>query len=540
MNNKNTLTQIVLVAIVIIYVIYAFLFIFNSSNIINGKRYFCLFDDAMISMRYAQNFANGEGLVWNPGGERVEGYTNPLWVIYMSLFNLLPIGLSRISLPIQISGAIFIIISLFIIRKLSLSFTDEDSATPFAPLIFTAFYLPINNWSLQGMEVSVLILITSLLALSAIRQLNNASSILPLHIIGAIGTFVRIDMVVPYFAAILFISFTEKKKRKETLLGGIIVVLLCLLSQTLFRYFYYGDILPNTYYLKMTGYPVFLRISRGFLMMVQFASRMGWVLFLLPFAALIFNRSKAVFLLLYLFIVQILYSVYVGGDAWEWWGGSNRYISIVMPLFFILFSYALYQITDKLFSVLGRGKKYPKLLSLAVFTLICAICLIQFNRINNFDALRKWTLLEKPLHTEEYARTIGLSLLLKESTTDDARIAFVRAGAMPYFTQRYAIDILGKNDNVISRIRMRQAVKENKYTFFYPGHIKWDYSYSIGKLKPDAIAQLWRKREEAYPFIKDDYKIYNFKDIQIFFRKDSSKIKWDKVKSNFTEAEFQL
>src|ERR1700676_1047736 len=61
------------VAIVVSFFIYAAIFIFKSSFIIDGIRYFSLFDDDMISMRYAANLAHGHGLVWNPGGERVLG-----------------------------------------------------------------------------------------------------------------------------------------------------------------------------------------------------------------------------------------------------------------------------------------------------------------------------------------------------------------------------------------------------------------------------------------------------------------------------------
>ena len=42
-------------------------------------------DDSFISFRYAKNFVNGDGLVFNPG-ERVEGYTNFLWVMMLSGF----------------------------------------------------------------------------------------------------------------------------------------------------------------------------------------------------------------------------------------------------------------------------------------------------------------------------------------------------------------------------------------------------------------------------------------------------------------------
>src|SRR5215469_5761701 len=45
----------------------------------NGHLIGTLFDDALISLRYALNFNEGYGLVWNLGeATRVEGYTNPL------------------------------------------------------------------------------------------------------------------------------------------------------------------------------------------------------------------------------------------------------------------------------------------------------------------------------------------------------------------------------------------------------------------------------------------------------------------------------
>src|SRR5262245_20471697 len=48
-------------------------------------RYAFLCDDAFISFRYARNLAQGYGLVFNPGFERVEGYSNFLWVIILAL-----------------------------------------------------------------------------------------------------------------------------------------------------------------------------------------------------------------------------------------------------------------------------------------------------------------------------------------------------------------------------------------------------------------------------------------------------------------------
>src|SRR3569623_890878 len=67
---------------------------------INGERYFFLADDMMISMRSARNFADGLGLVWNPG-ERLEVFTNLLWTLMMSATHLLPLPDRLASLPIM-------------------------------------------------------------------------------------------------------------------------------------------------------------------------------------------------------------------------------------------------------------------------------------------------------------------------------------------------------------------------------------------------------------------------------------------------------
>src|SRR5262245_25431117 len=43
-----------------------------------------LLDDAFIFFRYVDNLLAGHGLTWNPGGERVEGYTSFLWVMLLA------------------------------------------------------------------------------------------------------------------------------------------------------------------------------------------------------------------------------------------------------------------------------------------------------------------------------------------------------------------------------------------------------------------------------------------------------------------------
>src|SRR5688572_9274188 len=153
---------LILIGILAAFAWYAAGYIKSTSFVVDGERYYVLFDDAMVSMRYAWNLAHGNGAVWNPG-EYVEGYTNPLWMLYMAFWHLLPIATSKISLAMQISGAVFLGLNLVVIYKIARHLTSDILAL-FAALILTAFYGPLNIWGLLGMEVSILMLFLSLAA----------------------------------------------------------------------------------------------------------------------------------------------------------------------------------------------------------------------------------------------------------------------------------------------------------------------------------------------------------------------------------------
>lgn len=66
-------------------------FIFRGGIHVAGRTIYCLFDDAMISMRYARHMSEGLGLVWNPGEAPIEGFTNLLWTLIMAGVHLLPV-----------------------------------------------------------------------------------------------------------------------------------------------------------------------------------------------------------------------------------------------------------------------------------------------------------------------------------------------------------------------------------------------------------------------------------------------------------------
>src|ERR687895_1287454 len=100
------------------FAVWASVFIYKSSFVgIDGKRYFCLIDDAMISMRYAWNLSHGSGLVWNPG-EYVEGYTNPLMTLLMALPTLIFDKVYAV-LAMQVLGIVFVLINAYLVMLIA-------------------------------------------------------------------------------------------------------------------------------------------------------------------------------------------------------------------------------------------------------------------------------------------------------------------------------------------------------------------------------------------------------------------------------------
>ncbi|MEO5951397.1 MAG: glycosyltransferase family 39 protein, partial [Chloroflexia bacterium] len=519
--------------------------------------YFTLFDDGMISMRYARNFAEGYGLVWNPGGPAVEGYTNPLWVVLMAFWHLFPISASKMSLVIQLNALALLALNLVFVRRLALAISNSNAVALIA-VILTATYLPLNNWSLQGMEVAALAPLVSCAAWLAVKGIQSGKPSPLAYLLLGVGILIRMDVAVLLAALTLFLFIVDKQNRLQHLAYGFGALALFGGAQTVFRLAYYGYLFPNTYYLKLDGFPLISRMLRGAYVFGWFIASMSLVVFLATFVIVALRRNAYVLLLAFLFAAQSVYSIYVGGDAWEWWGGSNRYISIVMPLFMVLLAYSLhYVITHERwralvdtapavaylhlvilvglllwaaivnysgFSVglpewviaiaawatiayalnrrmpLKASTSSPKSVSpLRIYALpvILFLAIIDLNSLYVPSGILELFLVKTPVQVHNNPEMVERALLLRQTLKPGATYAVTWAGIIPYFAGGDAIDLLGKNDPVIAHQPMHANATASRPDFyFYPGHMKYDYAHSIGELKPDAIVQFWSLEAE--------------------------------------------
>lgn len=541
---RPTSLRALTLAAAVFYAIY----IARQASRIDGRTYFVLFDDAMISMRYAMNLAHGHGLRWNIGEAPVEGYTNFLWALVMAVVHLLPIERSMTSLAVMIVGAGVLVANISAVSALADRVSGGSALARPLAVALSAFSAPLTFWTLVGMEVGVLALMINAAAVLAIDHAEGTRRPVALGALLAAMTLVRIDAVVAVACIIgCLAAFGDRTVRRRDAPLWALAVLATLALHTAGRLAYYGDPLPNTYYLKATGVALTTRVARGLQYLFWTTCIHSGPLTALVLWWLASARRAAlrlpVALCAAIVALQVAYSVYVGGDAWEYLGFSNRYLTVAFgPLAALVGAAAAavgegrhgMRVAPALRLVLTMGalawvaravqlQRWPQLLGVAAgsglqraivgaalataavmmavgwtrglrgrvegafagasgarATATAWVVLLMFATDAWFHGV--WVALNANGREvqEENAR---LGLLVERSTRPGARIADFGAGATPYFCDRTFLDLLGKCDRRIARLPPAGP--------FLPGHNKWDHQYSIGDLRPDVVNRVF-------------------------------------------------
>jgi hypothetical protein len=518
-------------------------FIFRTSFVVAGRRVFCLFDDAMISMTYARNLVEGYGLNWARRGPPVEGFTHPLWTALMVPVNLLPIGLDRRCLVIQLGSLALLLANVALVRRLVLRHFTRPGARHWAPAcVLTAAYYPLNFWSLIGMETGLQALLTTasvLLALDIVRGRGDRH--LALLLVGTVAVLLRTDMVLVVAAVQVYLLARGAlprgpgKAMRGWLLGAAALAA-AVVGYTAFRLVYFHDLLPNTYYLKLFGIPLAVRLLRGGSSLLDTLGAhwplllgvgAGLVPLLVPRAGRGGARGEGrergrgerewgarLALPAMLFVVCCAYSVYVGGDAWEGEVSANRFVAFAMPLVFVLFNALANQALSAAkrrrrlrlrpngrargwaAAPARRGEPLPLrygLLAATIAALLAANGLWPSEDAG--EAWKKFAAITRPTHAEKYAALVGLVRDLRRIAEPSAAVAVVWAGTPAYFSDFRMVDTLGYNDRYIARSRPARDLNEDSWDDFVPGHVKWDYPYVLDRQRPDVFLQLWGGRE---------------------------------------------
>lgn len=254
-----------------------------------------LTDDCFITFRYIANLWNGNGLVFN-AGEYVEGFTHPLWLFMLAPFY------PNLEIASQILGLIFFGGLIFLLTK-----------SGWLAALLVVLNMEMRIWATGGLET---MMFTFLVFLSVWATLNKKTWV----------GWVLLAMV--------------STRPDGILIAGIILIfnwryykpLLLLIPLLALRYFYYGDLLPNPYYVKSGGSFYF---EQGFYYIWTYLS--VYVTTFLVLIGLKFIRHREVALpMSIIFAYLILFVARVGGDFMY-----ARFIIPVIPLIYFVIEYSL-------------------------------------------------------------------------------------------------------------------------------------------------------------------------------------------------------
>ena len=155
-------------------------------------------DDAFISFRYARNFVEGHGLVWNIG-EPVEGYTNFLWVMLVS--GALRLGIEPIGFTYGAGIICFVFSLIFAFKIAEIVLHSRNWALLAVALLGTNYTF--SSYATGGLETQLQACLVTCAAYLVVASLSaghwSTSRLAALSAVSTSALLTRMDSAVVVF-----------------------------------------------------------------------------------------------------------------------------------------------------------------------------------------------------------------------------------------------------------------------------------------------------------------------------------------------------
>ena len=251
-----------------------------------------LVDDAFISFRYARNLVDGNGLVFNVG-ERVEGYTNFLWVMLVAAL----MRITRLDAPVigLWLCPFFLVSNLTVVYFVGRRLCGPHAPRPYVPIaaLVLAFHGAFTSFGTTGMETMAASTFVVAGAGSLLVRSARLSALLP-AIFFILAALTRPDHGLFYACgglAVLAIAFQRSSSQRGShdeattttqlhIAKAAIPLLLYAVPFVAYAIYvwwkvdYYGSLLPNTYYAKSADHAYY---SQGLTYAATFYLGSHWV-----------------------------------------------------------------------------------------------------------------------------------------------------------------------------------------------------------------------------------------------------------------------
>ncbi len=415
-----------------------------------------VFDDAFISFRYAAHLAHGQGLVYN-AGERVEGYSNFLWTLVMALVIRLGGQPEWWSMVLGGAAAIGTL-------ALVMTFAARRGTSPaFAGALLAASSCW-ATWATGGLETAWFTAFVTLGVLALMDALPPPSDLAAggavrgsLRALLLSGAAIGLACVTrpdgPLIAASLAVALVVIARR-----GGLAwrhvaawagVVAILVLPHLAFRLAYYGRLFPNTAAVKNPGLS---HVGAGLGYLATAVRDLHLELLLAPIAVALLLRTRArglgtrdAGLLAAAALPFAAYVALTGGDFMP----QFRFVAPLLPLVSLVAAAALQGLADRL------PARAPAWTGVAMVVAVAGA----YAALNLRLSVREqgvWT--EGEMTSVGWARQdtrdwLRLGNLLRRVTLPTDTLATTAAGAVPYASGLYTLDMLGLAARDLSQYR---------------------------------------------------------------------------------------
>jgi arabinofuranosyltransferase len=393
-------------------------------------------DDALISLRYAQRLLAGKGLTWTDG-QPVEGYSNLLWILLVSLPGAFSVDLIASARILGIIGMAAALLALW--RSQDYSYRKLPGTA--IALLFFSLADSVAVWAIGGLEQP---LIAGLLAWTVTLYFRLICSELPrnstINLLSlCLGLLCLTRPDGPIFTVAFIVALLLSKRTGQRMFSLVMKLLrfpvLLYGGQLLFRFLYYGEWAPNTSLVKLT--PSIHHFYNGLMYLLNGLNALS------PFSYL------AIVMLAYLLVAKetrpkalvlgitagawMVYIVFIGGDIFPAW---RHFIPLV-----VVFAFALAEGSAFCWDRF-RHRTARTALIIALITAFPCFVLLQLQNPENRRAMEeRW---------EWDGKVIGL-FLKAAFGHQQPLFAMTASGCLPYWSELPALDMLGLNDYYLPR-----------------------------------------------------------------------------------------
>lgn len=485
-----------------------------------------LIDDAGISFAYARNLASGYGLVSQPGRMPVEGYSNFLWTVFLAPFFAL--GLFSPPLTPKVLSAFLVLLSFLALYRLLRPLDRRGREMAAVVLTFLAINTPFVVWTTSGLENPLYVLLLCLLLFCSLRgtvlgETTWQAGLLCGLLAGGLA-LTRPDGVIflPAFPTLLLARALRREAPPSrlwpalgTYLGSFTAIYGGFLA---FRWSYYHDWVPNTYYAKGGPTPqdllnlVLLRpeaLSKILDGLYAVAGPFGGLVLLalvaMTVALLTLRRFRREHLALAIFLLLALADYVLMPTDWH---GEFRYATLLVVLFYL---YAV-AIALALLRCLKRPPQIKERLAYLLLAACWGLSLLQFGgrslRFAQNPSVPFAEVARLAHRFDRYADVLGL---------ENASVLLPDVGGTLYYSRLQVYDLGGLTDRTVALtlLRRQDLAAFHDYVFdilrptFIHTHGLWAYLARLDddpRFRRDYMAI----REELDPWIRKKFGLEMF------------------------------